>query len=102
VTAGFIVPKPIGAGIPRLNRTLIPALGTVITDLRAARSWSQDEIAYRIGYDQGFIRRVERGTANLSFNVLCNLAHVFSLRLLSFIELAKRLTKKLSVAGSSR
>ena len=87
--ARFSVPKPIGADRARLNRTLAQALGTVITQLRVEKQWSQEELAHRVGYDQGYIRRLERGTANPSIQLLYNLADALSVRLSGLIERAE-------------
>ncbi len=88
------MPKPIGADRPRQNKTLAQALGTVITQLRVERQWSQEELAYRLGYDEGYIRRLERGTANPSFQLLYNVADVLSLSLSALIERAETSANK--------
>jgi DNA-binding XRE family transcriptional regulator len=95
------VPKPIGADRPRLNKTLTQALGTTVTNLRVSKGWTQDELAYRTGYDTGYVRRVERGTANPSFQLLYNISDVFALPLSVLIARAEGAAKKAKSAELS-
>jgi transcriptional regulator with XRE-family HTH domain len=50
-----------------------------IRDLRAARGWTQETAAERIGVEPAQVRRIEAGRANPSLAVLVSLAAAFGL-----------------------
>ena len=71
--------KPIGADKERKVRNLDEALGAELTDLRTRRHWSQQKLADTAGYDESYIRQMERGTKSATLRTLSNLASAFSL-----------------------
>jgi transcriptional regulator with XRE-family HTH domain len=84
------VPKPLGADKRRLNRTLAQALGAEITDLRVKQKLSQDQFAHRLGYNETYVRRLERGTANPSLQLLSSVSGIFHLPLSVLISKAEQ------------
>jgi len=87
------VPKPLGADKRRLSRTLAQALGAEITDLRVKSKLNQGELAFRLGYNETYIRRLERGTANPSLEVLCTVSDFFRMSLSLLISRAEERSK---------
>jgi len=73
------VAKPIGADKERKARNLDEALGAELTDLRTRRRWSQERLAEIAGYDESYIRQMERGTKSATLRTLSNLASAFSI-----------------------
>ncbi len=47
--------KPIGADTERKVRNLDEAVGSVLTDLRTGRHWTQQKLADIAGYDESYI-----------------------------------------------
>lgn len=45
-------------------------LGKRIVDLRKARGWSQEELAYRAGYTRSYMSRIETGSARLTVDAI--------------------------------
>lgn len=64
-----------------MNRTLTQALGGEITDLRVKANMSQDQLAFRLGYDETYMRKLERGAANPSLHLLASVADLFQIPL---------------------
>ncbi len=90
------MPKHIGADRQRLNKTLAQALGAELTNLRTEKHWSQEYVAHRLGYDETYIRKVERGTANPTLQLLCNFADLFGVSLSDLICRAEDTAAKAS------
>lgn len=70
--------KPIGADKERRVRNLDEAFGAELTDLRKRRRWSQQKLAEIAGYDESYIRQMERGTKSATLRTLADLASAFS------------------------
>lgn len=45
-------------------------LGKRIVDLRQERGWTQEELAYRAGYTQSYMSRIETGSARLTVDAI--------------------------------
>ncbi len=67
--------------MPTPQYTIIPdeqdereRLGREISKLRKAAGLSQTDLGKRIGCDQTYISKIERGSQHISINVLCNIA----------------------------
>ena len=73
------VAKPIGADKERRVRNLDEAFGAELTDLRTSHHWSQQKLADITGYDESYIRQMERGTKSATLRTLSDLAYAFSL-----------------------
>src|SRR5713101_5824108 len=69
-----MVPKPIGADKQRRARTLDESLGAELQELRTRRAWSQQKLAELVGYDESYIRQLERGVKSATLRTLSNLA----------------------------
>jgi transcriptional regulator with XRE-family HTH domain len=83
------VAKPIGADKERKARNLDEALGAELTDLRMRRRWSQQRLAEIAGYDESYIRQMERGTKSATLRTLSNLASAFSISVSVLIRRAE-------------
>ena len=81
--------KPIGADKERKARNLDEALGAELTDLRMRRRWSQQRLAEIAGYDESYIRQMERGTKSATLRTLSNLASAFSISVSVLIRRAE-------------
>lgn len=81
--------KPIGADKERKARNLDEALGAELTDLRTRRRWSQQRFAEIAGYDESYIRQMERGTKSATLRTLSNLASAFSISVSVLIRRAE-------------
>jgi transcriptional regulator with XRE-family HTH domain len=83
------VAKPIGADKERKVRNLDEALGAELTDLRTRRRWSQQRLAEIAGYDESYIRQMERGTKSATLRTLSDLAAAFSVSVSALIRRAE-------------
>jgi len=81
--------KPIGADKERKVRNLDEALGAELTDLRTRRHWSQQRLAEVAGYDESYIRQMERGTKSATLRTLSDLASAFSISVSALIRRAE-------------
>jgi transcriptional regulator with XRE-family HTH domain len=64
------VPKPIGVGKTRRSNTPRELFGTAVTTLRIARKRSQGAVAAKIGCDEYYLRNIEQGKENLTFDLM--------------------------------
>jgi transcriptional regulator with XRE-family HTH domain len=83
------VAKPIGADKERKVRNLDEAIGAELTDLRMRRRWSQQRLAEIAGYDESYIRQMERGIKSATLRTLSNLASAFSISVSLLIRRAE-------------
>jgi len=83
------VAKPIGADKERKVRNLDEAFGAELTDLRTRRRWSQQRLAEIAGYDESYIRQMERGTKSATLRTLSDLAAAFSISVSALIRRAE-------------
>ncbi len=86
--------KPIGADKERKVRNLDEALGAELTDLRTRRRWSQQRLAEIAGYDESYIRQMERGTKSATLRTLSDLAAAFSISVSALIQRAELRVRK--------
>lgn len=81
--------KPIGADKERKVRNLDEAFGAELTDMRKRRRWSQQRLAEIAGYDESYIRQMERGTKSATLRTLSDLASAFSISVSALIRRAE-------------
>ena len=81
--------KRIGADKEREARNLDEALGAELTDLRTRHGWSQQRLSELIGYDESYIRQLERGTKSATLRTLSDLASAFSISVSALIKRAE-------------
>ncbi len=62
-------------------------LGEKILSLRNKKGWSQEQLAKKIGTGAGQIRRVEKGEANSSINMLRRIAKALEVSLIEIVDL---------------
>ncbi len=61
-------------------------IGTNLRRCRAARGWSQQQLADRSTVSQDFIGRVERGQVNVSVDILSMLARALHVPLMDLLD----------------
>jgi transcriptional regulator with XRE-family HTH domain len=82
--------KPIGADRKRVAVDLGTALGAEFTRLRTERGWSQTKLGELVGYDERYIRQLERGTKSPTLRTLTNIAAAFGVPVSALIKQAER------------
>jgi transcriptional regulator with XRE-family HTH domain len=84
------VGKRIGADKQRLARNLDEAFGAELTRLRTKGGWSQGKFADLVGYDESYMRQLERGTKSPTLRTIADIAKAVSLDASTLIRLAER------------
>jgi len=84
------VAKPIGADKKREARNLGEAIGSLVTDLRVKRGWSQPELAHRLGFNESTIRILEMATKSPTLRTLEAVARAFSMDVVDLLRVAKK------------
>jgi transcriptional regulator with XRE-family HTH domain len=82
--------KPIGADSERRSMSLDEALGTEITRLRTHLQWTQQKLSEVAGYDESYIRQLEKGTKSATLRTLSDLASALSLNVSTLVRRAER------------
>ncbi len=85
--------KRIGADKKRLARNLDEALGAELTDLRIKKGWSQQKFADVVGFDETYIRQLERGTKSPTLRSLAHIAEALSVQPSTMIRSAEHRVK---------
>jgi transcriptional regulator with XRE-family HTH domain len=85
-----LVAKPIGADKQRRSRNLDEALGAELTRLRTQRKWSQQKLSEVAGYDESYIRQLEKGTKSATLRTLSDLATALSLSVSTLVRQAEK------------
>ena len=89
----MFVHKPIGAGKKRKSDTPRELFGNAVTTLRIARGVSQSVVAAKVGCDEYYLRNIEQGKENLSFDLMYAMIAYFDMLPLSrFWTYAENLT----------
>lgn len=57
-----------------MDQDSLTRLGQRLRDRRQELGWTQEELATRAAIDRSYIGGVERGSRNLTFTVLCQIA----------------------------
>ena len=68
------MPRPIGIPRYRQSTNIRKAIGSVVTDLRIRKGFSQAALAERLGYTVSYISKLERGDMNPTLRTLFDLA----------------------------
>jgi transcriptional regulator with XRE-family HTH domain len=88
------VAKPVGADITRKAGTPRETFGLAITVLRTKRGESQVAVARRVGCEDFYLRNIEQGKENLSFDVMYAIVDYFDMLPLSrFWQFAENLAR---------
>jgi hypothetical protein len=77
------VAKPIGADIARNADTPRKLFGMAITKLRMERNESQAAVAPRVGCNEYYLRNIEQGQENLSFDIMYAIVEYYEMLPLS-------------------
>jgi transcriptional regulator with XRE-family HTH domain len=77
------VPKPIGAGKTRKSTTPRELFGAAITKLRIEKNVSQSVVAAEVGCEEFYLRNIEQGKENFSFDIMCAIVGYFDMLPLS-------------------
>ena len=67
------------------------AFGQVLRQIRAGRSLSQDELAFRAGYHRTYIGQLERGEKSPSLRTIYNLAKTLGMAPSEFLRKVEHL-----------
>lgn len=87
--------KRIGADNSRRFGTPREIFGLAITELRTSRKESQTTVAARVGCEEFYLRNIEQGKENLSFDLMFAIVDYFGMLPLSkFWSLAEKLAAK--------
>lgn len=85
--------KRVGADIARRSETPREAFGKAITELRVVRGESQAVVASRVGCEEFYLRNIEQGKENLSFDLMYAIVDYFGMLPLSrFWKFAENLS----------
>lgn len=87
------VAKAVGADKKRQARNMGEAIGSLVTDLRMERGWSQAEFAHRVGLNESTIRFLEMATKSPTLRTLEAVARTFSME--DVVELMQSAKKRL-------
>jgi transcriptional regulator with XRE-family HTH domain len=77
------VAKPIGVGKIRKSTTPRERFGAAITRLRIEKNVSQSEVAARVGCEEFYLRNIEQGKENFSFDIMYAIISYYELLPLS-------------------
>lgn len=95
------MPKRVGADIERRSDTPRRMFGFAITRLRTLRNESQFEVASAVGCGEGYLRSIEQGKENLTFDLEYAIVDYLGMLPLSrFWAYAEDLARKGSVTPS--
>lgn len=75
--------KPIGADVVRDSDTPRKLFGMAITELRMRRDETQATVAPRVGCQEFYLRNIEQGKENLSFDLMYAIIDYFGMLPLS-------------------
>ena len=64
------MPKPIGASKTRRSGTPRELFGTAITLLRIQKSVSQATVSAKVGCEEFYLRNIEQGRENFTFDIM--------------------------------
>jgi transcriptional regulator with XRE-family HTH domain len=84
------VARPITDNLERHADTPEQALGSVITQLRVERKWSQEFVAEKSGYSLRYFVRVEQGHQNPTYRFMLAVAPMFGLKASQLLARAER------------
>ncbi len=70
------------------------AIGSVVTDYRKRKGWSQLEMAHRLGLNESTIRFLEMATKGTTLRTLETVARGFGVSLSALIRSAERRIRK--------
>ena len=82
--------KRLGADKERLSRTLDEAFGAELTRLRVNAGLSQTRFAEIVGYDDSYLRQLERGRKSPTLRTVTDISKAFSLTPSALIRSAER------------
>lgn len=86
--------KRIGADKKRQARNLDEALGAELTNLRVKKGWSQQKFADLVGFDETYIRQLERGTKSPTLRSLAHIAKALSVEASVLVRSAEHRIQK--------
>ena len=73
----------MGADNTRKSDTPLEVFGLAITELRVKRGESQSTVAFRVGCDEFYLRNIEQGRENLTFELMYAIVDYFGMLPLS-------------------
>jgi len=77
------VAKPIGSGNPRRSHTPRELFGAAITRLRIQKKVSQATVSAKVGCQEFYLRNIEQGKENFTFDIMFAIVSYFDMLPLS-------------------
>ncbi len=85
--------KPRGADVKRRSKTPNQVFGRALTEKRVMAQLSQTTLAANLGYSSYSLGRIERGTANVSCDVMAAVSAYFEMSIGQFWIYAENLSR---------
>jgi transcriptional regulator with XRE-family HTH domain len=85
------VAKPRGADVKRKSKTPSQVFGRALTKLRIESQLSQTAVAADLGYSSYYFGKIERGSANISCDVMAAVSAYFGMSIGQFWTYAETL-----------
>jgi transcriptional regulator with XRE-family HTH domain len=80
----------MGRPLKRKAETREQAIGTVITELRVKKGLTGQDVAHKVGCDEGHMYEIERGQQNPTYKVLQAIADVHEIKLSKLFAMAEK------------
>ncbi len=79
----------MGRPLKRKAETREQAIGAVITELRVKKGLTGQDVAHKVGCNEGHMYEIERGQQNPTFRVLQAIADLHKMRLSKLLWMAE-------------
>jgi transcriptional regulator with XRE-family HTH domain len=80
----------MGRPLKRTAETREKAIGAVITELRVKKGLTGQDVAHKVGCNEGHMYEIERGQQNPTYRVLQAIADLHEIKLSKLFALAER------------
>ena len=80
----------MGRPLKRTAETREKAIGAVITELRVKRGLTGQDVAHKVGCNEGHMYEIERGQQNPTYRVLQAIADLHGVKLSKLFALAEK------------
>jgi transcriptional regulator with XRE-family HTH domain len=80
----------MGRPLKRKAETREQAIGAVITELRVKKGLTGQDVAHKVGCNEGHMYEIERGQQNPTYRVLQAIADLHGVKLSKLFALAER------------
>lgn len=80
----------MGRPLKRTAETREKAIGAVITELRVKKGLTGQDVAHKVGCNEGHMYEIERGQQNPTYRVLQAIADLHGIKLSKLFAMAER------------